>query len=203
MIKQQFFKAGQPIMLRQLSCGKIWEARPAIVVRDAPELLACFVPPGSIWKKPAEDIRPAGRARESWSFRDSIWGFGGILRLTVPAVGYSVLLLRNMDGSIHQWYINLEDTMRRTRLGFDYRDNILDAVVAPNLLDWGWRDEDELAETVSAGLVSPEQSATFYAQGRAAVALLQSGKSVYNAWATWKPDPSWKMPVLPEGWDKI
>jgi hypothetical protein len=30
-----------------------------------------------------------------------------------------------------------------------------------------------------------------------------SGKSIFNSWEKWRPDPAWKVPVLPEGWDVL
>jgi hypothetical protein len=203
MIKQSFFSPGQHIVLRQMSFGKIWQARPAIVVRDTPELMAFFVPPGSIWKDAAEAIRPAERVHRTWSHIDSVWGFGGILRLSVPGAHYSVVLLRNTDGTLYRWYINLEDPLCRTRLGFDYEDRILDIVIKPDLSNWSWMDEDELEEVVSAGLVSKEKVADMYAEGEIVVKRILSGRSPFNGWEKWRPGPSWKVPVLPEEWNKI
>jgi len=198
-----FFKPGQNIVLRQIFDGKIWEARPAIVERDTPKLIVSFVPPGAVWKEENEDIRPAERLKKTWQLKNSVWGFGGILRLTVPGVIYSVLLLRNENGSPHEWYINLEEPLRRTRFGFDYEDYILDAVVTPDLSHWEWQDEDELEEAVATGLYTSEQAAVFYTEGKKAVEWLRSGKSPFNEWVNWRPDPSWKLPILPEGWDMV
>ncbi len=203
MTKQLFFQPGQPIVMRQLSHGKLWQARPAIVVRDSPGLMAFFIPAGAIWKDAAEKITPAKRIHKSWAFKDRQWGFGGILRLAVPEAYYSVLLLRNTDGSLYEWYINLEEPLRRTGLGFDYEDNILDIGIKPDLSSWRWKDEDELTEAVELGLVSQEKAAALYVEGEKAVKWLLSGKSPFNEWINWQPDPSWQVPVLPKGWDKI
>lgn len=203
MMKQAFFKVGQPIVLRQMSYGWIWQVHPSIVVCDTPEFRAFFKPPGAIWKDPIESISPAERAKKSWSFTDKEWGFGGILRLNVPGVAYSVLLLRNEDGTLFKYYINLEEPIYRTRFGFDYEDNILDIYIDADLSGWSWQDENELEEVVAAGLMTKERAAALYAEGEAAVALIQSGKSPFNDWEKWRPDPSWKTPVLPEGWDNI
>lgn len=196
------FAPGQTVVLRNIFQGRIWEARPSIVVQDTPELRAFFMPTGTIWKHTDEGLRPAERAGREWVLRDRNWSFGGILRLSVPGTAYSVIRLTNADGSLYQWYINLEDPLYATQLGFDYVDSILDVIVEPDLRSWSWRDEDELEEAVSVGLVSPEKATALYAEGKAAVAALQSGKSIFNGWADWRPDPAWPVPVLPEGWDK-
>ncbi|MHB8104833.1 MAG: DUF402 domain-containing protein [Dehalococcoidales bacterium] len=203
MIKESYFSVGQSILFRQMSGGRIWEARPAIVVRDAPDLGAFFVPPGSIWKEPIKDITPAERIGKSWTLKDSVWVYGGILRLSIPGASYSVLLLRNADGSLYEWYINLEEPLRRTRLGFDYEDYILDIGISSDFSSWKWKDAEELAEAVELGLVSQDKAAALYEEGKKAVNWLISGKSPFNGWEKWRPDPTWAVPVLPVGWDKI
>lgn len=203
MSTDNHYLPGQSIVLRQLSWGKLWQVRPVIVVCDTPELRALFLLPGTIGKDAVESITPVQRFHQSWVFKDREWGFGGILRLTIPRSDYSVLLLRNEDGTRFRWYINLEEPMQRTRFGFDYEDNILDIWVKADLSGWSWQDEDELEEAVAARLVTKEKAATLYAEGKAAVTLLQSGKSPFNDWVTWRPDPSWQVPVLPDGWDVI
>lgn len=183
--------------------GKIWQARPAIVVRDTPELMVFFVPAGTIWKTPAETIRPAQRIHKTWSFTTKVWGFGGILRLAIPGAFYSVLLLRNADGSLYEWYINLEQPLRHTELGFDYEDDILDIGIKPDLSSWRWKDEDELEEAITLGVVSKGKAAALYAEGERVAKWIQSGKSPFNGWEKWRPDPAWKVPVLPDSWDKV
>lgn len=202
-MNQQYFSPGQTIILRQMFCGKIWEVRPVIIERDTPELRVCYIPPGTVWKTPAENISPAERLKQPWTLTDAQWGYGGMLRLTLPGLKYSVLLLRNADGSLYEWYINLEEPMRRTLLGYDYEDNVLDAVITPDLKSWEWHDTDELEEAVSLGLYTPEQAASFYTEGKKAVEWLRSGKSPFNDWVNWCPDPSWPVPVLPDGWDMV
>ena len=202
MEENRYFQPGETAVLRQLFLGKIWEARPAIVVRDTPELIAFFSPPGSIWKESHEDLRPAQRIHSSWSLVDKKWSFGGILRLTLPGADYSVLLLKNTDGSLYRWYINLEEPLNRTVMGFDYIDLILDVMIEPDLSAWSWKDENELEDAVSAGLISKEQATGLYIKGEAVVAFLKSGKSTFNGWENWYPDPLWTIPVLPDGWDK-
>jgi len=33
--------------------------------------------------------------------------------------------------------------------------------------------------------------------------MLQSGKSVFNGWEKWRPDPAWTVSVLEDGWDVV
>jgi protein associated with RNAse G/E len=104
---------------------------------------------------------------------------------------------------LRYWYINLEYPLTRTDTGFDYTDMLLDILVEPDLKNWRWKDADEFQEAVDIGLISSQEAKMFRAEGEKALKLLQSGKSVFNAWEHWHPDPSWLVPVLPDGWDII
>jgi len=203
LMQQSPFHPGQPIVLRQLWRGKVWEARPEIVVQDTPELRAFYKVTGTVWKDADPDIKPANRNHQVWSFKNVVWTFGGTLRLSVPGKAYSVIRMNNLDRSIYGWYINLEQPLRRTSIGFDYEDEILDIFISPDLSSWHWLDEDELTEAVDTGLMSSEKVAALYKDGEEALVLLQSGKSIFNEWGKWRPDPEWSIPTLPEDWDVI
>jgi uncharacterized protein len=207
MEKELMFKTGQAIVIRELWQGKIWSARPCIAVQDTPDLIACYILPGSPWKMPrsekGERVRPAERPCKGWVLHDSVWLDISLLRLSIPGRRYSVLIFRDTHGAQLRWYINLEDPLIRTSLGFDFYDKILDVILTPDLSNWRWEDEDELEEAVVAGLVSKDQAADLYTEGKAVIDLLQSKKSIFNGWENWRPDPSWPMPELPVGWDII
>jgi predicted RNA-binding protein associated with RNAse of E/G family len=202
-----FFDPGQHVVLREIWDRQIWSARPAIVVQDTPELIACYIAPGSPWKMPrssnGERVSPARRRQEGLVLQDAAWLDIGLLRLSIPGDNYSVLIFRNSSGAQTHWYINLEEPLERTRLGFDYRDQILDVILTPDLTSWRWEDEDELAEAISARLVTEELAAALHARGKAVVGELRSGRSVFNEWERWRPDPSWSILELRDGWDVI
>jgi hypothetical protein len=33
--------------------------------------------------------------------------------------------------------------------------------------------------------------------------LIISGKSIFNGWERWRPNPNWNLPIFPKGWDII
>jgi hypothetical protein len=92
---------------------------------------------------------------------------------------------------------------RRTPIGFDYMGQLLDIIVEPDLSGWHWKDEDEFQEAQELGLISPERAGSMRAEGESVVEMLLSGKSIFNGWEHWKPDPSWEIPTLPEGWERV
>ena len=208
MTEHSFFTFGQIIVLREIWQSKVWSARPAILVQDTPEMLALYAPPGTMYRHPktlkGERVKPRNRLWSDWILKDEKWTDYHLLRLTIPDSNYSVLVFWDApDMRFHDWYINLEEPLRRTAMGFEYLDQFLDVIVKPDLSGWRWKDEDELEEAIALGLVSRGKASAMRAEGEKVAAWIQSGNSPFNGWEKWRPDLSWAIPVLPEGWDKI
>lgn len=201
------FKPGQTIVRRELWYGRIRRAMPLIVVQDTSEFSAFYASQGTISKlcrtPDGSPVNIDNYIRSYWILDDLVDRHNS-LRLKIPGSKYSIIVFWNPSDNSHNiWYINLESTSKKTKIGYDCTDYFLDVIISPDLSEWRWDDEDELAEAVEAGLITPEHSTELYADGKKAVKWLQSGESPFNGWEKWKPDPSWEIPVLPEGWDKI
>lgn len=128
-----------------------------------------------------------------------------MLQLSRPGAAHSIHAWW-ADGSddLAGWYVNLQQPLRRTRLGFDTRDDLLDIVVEPDLSSWYWKDEDDLAEAERIGLLSAEEAAAIHAEGERVIGLIDKGTPPFDpAWADWRPDPAWRVPELPAGWDQV
>jgi len=82
-------------------------------------------------------------------------------------------------------------------------DNFLDVIVEPDLSAWHWKDEDEFAEAIELGIISPEKAQAIRADGERAANWIKSGNSPFNGWENWRPDPAWNASALPDGWDVI
>jgi predicted RNA-binding protein associated with RNAse of E/G family len=189
-IQHSNYSPGDVIVLREIWDGKIWTARPVILVQDDAELIALHIPEGTHWKhhqsRHGDRITALDRKNKQWVLRDFIWeNRSSYIKLAIPGESYSVRLFRNPDYSLHCWYINLEDAenpMHRTLIGFDCTDQILDVITEPNLKDWHWDDEDELREATEVGLISTEKARLLYSKGEKVRDLIMSGKSVFNGW---------------------
>ena len=70
------------------------------------------------------------------------------------------------------WYINLQDPIRRTEIGFDTMDHMLDVVISPDMDSWEWKDEDELAAAEKAGIGSKEKAQAIRQEAERAIELL-------------------------------
>jgi hypothetical protein len=199
------WRPGDAIALREVWKGRVWGALPVTVVEDAPTQRALLVWPDTSWMvavgPDGEELRIP---TEDWTFRDrhnTRW----VLSLSWPDRAYSCLTFRTADGGdFIGWYVNLETPLTRTPIGFDYTDHLLDVLVAPDCSSWRWKDEDELAEAVERGVFSPADAEAFRAAGEQAVEHLKSGAPPFDHdWSSWRPDPSWSTPELPEGWDRV
>ncbi|MBI2912538.1 MAG: DUF402 domain-containing protein [Chloroflexi bacterium] len=197
------YRPGDQVVLREVWQGRLWTVRPVAVVRDSPNVIALYIAPGTAWLRPySRDGRALRLPEEEWVLREARWD-NAVLRLTRPGDAHSVLDGWDEAGARFTfWYINLEEPIRRTAIGFDYMDHVLDVVVSRDLTAWRWKDEDELREAVARGLFSEEQAAAIRADGeRALKSVLRRGPPLDERWEEWWADPGWAVPELPAGWD--
>jgi predicted RNA-binding protein associated with RNAse of E/G family len=197
------FEPGETIALRQTWDGRIWAARPATVVKDAPDQTMLFVPVGSVWMAPFRDGRRLKIPQSGFELVAQRYEDLHVLSFSWPDTWYAVLLFLGPDGSPHSWYVNLEEPLRRTGLGFDTLDHEIDVIVE---LDgsWRWKDEDDLAEAIRLGVIPAKEEPRLRADGERAVRRILDREPPFDRdWTTWRPDPSWPIPVLPDGWDRV
>ena len=197
------FEPGETIALRQTWGGRVWAARPATVVEDAPDQTMLFVPVGSFWMAPFRDGKRLKIPQSEFELVTQRYEDLHVLSFSWPDTWYAVLLFLGPDGSPHSWYVNLEEPLRRTELGFDTLDHELDVIVE---LDgsWRWKDEDDLAEAIRRGVIPAQDEPRMRADGERAVRRILDREPPFDLdWTTWRPDPTWPIPVLPDGWDWV
>ena len=122
-----------------------------------------------------------------------------------PGCRHSVLLLWTAGfGELLIWYVNLEEPLKRTAIGFDYLDQLLDIEIAVDLSSWKWKDEDELDAAAERGVMTPEDADRVREEGEKVIAALDAGESPFDEpWERWRPDPVWTAPGLPDGWSDL
>ncbi len=199
------WSAGDRVVLREVWRGRVWSGRPVTVVRDQPDLVGLYIPAGATWMRPVTPDEGTMRLPKSdWKLVETRQPIDA-LRLATPGADHSVLLLwPEGHGDLTCWYVNLEEPLRRTPNGFDYMDQTLDVVISPDFSEWHWKDEDELAEAVRLGLISEPRAKELRAEGERVVASMEARQPPFDAdWPSWRPDPCWPTPELPEGWDDL
>jgi len=199
------------VVVHEVWRDRVWAARPMRVVRDEGDFAALWFPLGTAWKAPTT---PPGRPREEdrgerlaqcalsgeWVFRDAIWDVDTLVLLREGA-WHAVWVSWLPSGEHWGWYVNLQLPFRRNERGFETMDLVLDILVDPDRT-WRWKDEDELETWVARGVVDPELAARIREEGLEVAGRAERGEPPFSEpWPEWQPDPTWKLPVLPEGWD--
>ena len=203
--RERGWEAGDQVVLREIWRGKVWSGRPVTVVLDSPELLALYAPAGHMWRKPVTLAERTLRIpKEAWKLADEP-GRIEVLRLATPGASHSVLVLWLPGFSrFLRWYVNLEEPLRRTQIGFDFMDMALDIVISEDGTEWKWKDEDEFQEAQDLGLITADKARRLREEGRRVLELMRSGGPPFNGgWQRWRPDPSWPIATLPAGWDRL
>lgn len=179
------FAVGRAIVVRHVRRGRVFLVWTAVVAHDDGELLALWLPPG------AQCLRPA--VRDALPFEQALveepWRAPGVLQLWPRGAAHTVWHFA--DG----WYVNLQEPFRRTEVGLDTADQLLDLVRSH---DGRWRrkDEHELALAVARGYWSEAEAAAIRAEAERVIAA----DRFPTGWEGWQPDPGWPAPRLPEGW---
>jgi hypothetical protein len=210
MTRNRFFPVGTSIAWRDNRRGRIGAAVPVRVVEDGPEQFVGWLPTGSRFFLPADrdgilvkDVLNWEKLVELlWQTPDESPG-----QLIVAPRGEQFSLIVRFTGRdmrVAGWYVNLQAPFWRTPVGYDSTDYVLDVVVAADRQSWSWKDEAEFEATVDRGYLSALEREGIREAGIRAVELARRGAPPFlDRWENWRPDPSWPVPDLPDGWDEI
>jgi len=200
-----FWLPGENATLRGVGSRVFW-AYPTLVVQDTPELIALYMPVGVLGKDtdhkptPQEFLSP-----ETIKVADYRWERTDVLMLIVPGEAFSTYLMwetgtKNLDC----WYINLQEPIRRTGIGFDTMDHMLDVVISPDMTEWHWKDADEFLEAEKVGIYSSGKAREIWSVGEKAVRLVtMERRYLYEGWEKWQADPEWETPKLSPLWEQV
>ena len=201
----KLFAPGESVVWRSVDRKErivqtVW---PWTVVRDGEDETVLYIPADTVGKRrTGERGGPGNRFIVRWDggHADVTWKRTNVVRLYRSGDPYSLWLAFDATTWDLAWrYINLEDAWLRTAIGFDSRDVYLDLVAGPDGDDWEWKDEDELAWVVEQGRLDAARAVQIRADGERAVQAVRQLGSL-DRWRTWRPDPSWRIPTVPERW---
>lgn len=191
------WKPGEVVVHREIWRGVPWLAAPVVVVEDEPGLLVTYIAEEAPFAFPSSaDGRP-----HPWLGKRA-WEGHGVLVLRRPGEAYSVWHF--WDGPERRfagWYLNLEEPYRRTPIGYDTQDLELDVWI-PTGGHWRFKDEEFLDERVRDGRYTMEQVAATRALGAELGTMLDRGERWWDErWTSFQPDPAWRAPAFPAGWE--
>jgi hypothetical protein len=207
MIEVSLRNFGEVVVFRGASRTQIWYALPVTVVLDSPGLIALYWPAGTRgkWRMKAsrEKVTPEDVMGVPMELVEHTWTQTDVLMLITPGAAHAVYVMWQAGTkNLACWYINLQDPIRRTPIGFDTCDHVLDVVVSPDKSSWRWKDEDQLQEAVVVGMFTQQQALDIRAEGERVIRLVGENQSPFcDGWEKWAAPAGWSIPTLPEGWD--
>ena len=199
------FAPGDTVVIRGVLKGKLWWACPAHVVQDNPELIALYWPVGTPTRSPIRRPTVEDELFNRIQLEDRNWTDNDVLSLNLPGAAHSIELMWKAGTSkVRCWYVHLQEPLRRTRIGFDTMDQILDIVISPNCSSWNWKDEDEFADAEAIGVYSHEKAQSIRQEGERVIALLKTNAAPFSeGWEKWTPPLEWGIPAFPLGWGDL
>ncbi len=200
------WNSGTPILYREVWQGRAWTARPVRVVQDTPDLVVLYSCPGTHWMVPSGNRQLYFSYLQvgSWPLTEITQTLGDTLFLLTPGAAHAVYVMwSHPDREFLGWYVNLQEPIRRTALGFDFMDQELDILVAPDWT-WRWEDEDDFQRAQDDGRYSAAQARAIRAEGERVIAMIEARTSPFgDGWERWHVPQEWPIPELPERWDRV
>ncbi|NUQ99244.1 MAG: DUF402 domain-containing protein [Streptomyces sp.] len=209
------FLPGETAVRRDVFRERVWSALALRVVADAPEALVLGCRPGAEMRAPTNwidwlltgDATARSRAvpdlaRGQWQLGRWSWRDTAHLQWVPADAWFSVNAFYDpADGHrLTHWYVNFQHPMRRTAIGFDTFDLLLDLVISPDLSQRTWKDEDEYAHGRRLGVVSESDHLAVEESRAEAVAMIEARLGPFApdaGWRDWDSAPDQSAPELP------
>lgn len=216
------WEPGETIVHHEVWADRVWAARPLVVVDDTEEGLDLWIPAGTRRKVPAPPPDATGRERDpgglpteashrgvvenlrrgTWAYTDHVWDVSSrwILR---PGDWYAVWVSWLPSGEHLGWYVNFQRPYRRTSLGIEAMDLMLDLVVEPDRT-WRWKDQHEFEQLERLGLLDDDSVERVRRSREVVVASIEAGRPPFcDPYPQWTPNGDWPIPTLPAGWEAV
>lgn len=206
------FTPGSTLVRRDVLGGKVWTASAYRVLSDDGQQLSLACWPGSpsyvptTWIRWLHDRDDATRKQGipglasgqwqlgMWAWRDTI-----LLNWTGLDPDFSLIYLRAAAGGTHQWKVNFERPVRRTPLGIDTFDLLLDLTSDTADGPWQWKDKDEYEHARRLGIISGADHHRVELARQRAIAFVEARSGpLAQDWSTWEVPAAWPVPVLPQ-----
>jgi hypothetical protein len=194
---------GEVIVERQVWRGHVAAGFPTIVVEDTPEHLVTYMATGAPFGFTDDMAYPSPTGHHP-RYGLERWQGHGMLAVTPKSGAVSVQhYWTGPNRDFACWYLNLQEPMRPTSIGFDSQDLELDIVVSPDGR-WTVKDDDLLDQRVEEGRWTSDEVAVIRAIGQRVVSdVLEPGRWWWDTkWSQWEPGDV-VVPELPPGWSEV
>lgn len=221
------FATGSTVVRRDVFRGRVWTATPFRVVSDSRDLLALAVWPGAGRLAPTHqaalsssrrdetvrEIALPNLASDKWELTVWTWRTNTKLTLVEPGAYFGVDLFfgdsdgdgdgdsdgegDNDGGELVMSYVNFQRPLRRTPIGIDTFDLLLDLVIEPDG-SCRWKDEGEYEQGRRLGIVTDAEHRHVQQAREQVLALLARRTGPFDErWRAWRREPHWELPTLP------
>jgi hypothetical protein len=193
---------GDTGVIRGILKGKLWWACPAFIVHDMPELIALYWPVGTPTRSPIRRPTVEDELYNRIQLVERNWTDNDVLSMNMPGSAHSIELMWEAGSRrVRCWYVHLQEPLRRSKIGFDTMDQMLDIVISPDRSSWHWKDEDEFSQAETMGVYTHVQVQSIRSEGERVIGQLKGNASPFcDGWEDWTPPEAWGIPVFPEGW---
>jgi hypothetical protein len=197
------WSSGDHVVFRQVWPGGVWAAIPATVIEDSSEQISVYVAPDTKFAglncTRQEYLRVAASGAweclfYEWTGQHHVWA-------SAPGDACSIWTMWSATDWTHLgWKVNPETPLKRTAIGFDTTDHVLDA--SADLSSWQWKDEEEFATAIELGLFTAAEGERIRQETRRVVSqCVTSRRQQLQAWTVWRPPAGWTLPVLSNSWE--
>ena len=185
--------------------GQPEHVHPMRVIADDARALVAWSPGGTpVLKAVCGASRDDGRKvpRDDWPIPGRVqgrhpWAGNGTLRIAPTGARWSAWLCWTIDGQFDEWFVNLEAPHRRLGNHLYTCDHVLD-VIAEHEGAVRIKGAHDLQTAVERGYCTQQDAARVHADAEEVCRVIHEGGYPFAShWWSWRPDPSWPVPLLP------
>lgn len=151
------FSWGDMVLYRELWGDAVMTALPMRVVSDSETRTVLYLAPDTAFRGARTPDGGPVTDLSNWVSKDLVWAGGSVIRIIEPGAWHCVDVEFGPGGRFDGWYVNFQEPMRRTPIGIDTVDLVLDLVVEPGGR-CSRKDEEDYAEAVARGHISAGQA---------------------------------------------
>ena len=191
---------GDVIVTRQVWRGRVVAGFPALIIEATDDHVITYLPTGAELGF-VDGAYPGPTGQHPWHGRAG-WDGHGMLTI-VPRTGFVAIqhFWIGPEREFACWYLNIQEPMRPTSIGFDSQDLELDLVVRPDG-SWIVKDDELLERQIAEGRWTVDEVRLIREIGARTIRDVLEPRSWWwdRSWSRWRPDGSVEAPRLPEGW---